>query len=270
MKSASRIRGLGLMAALSAWACVSHPPGQVDENGDECPLTAPRGEVTLVAYPGEAWVGLTVVGRFQRSTPVREAFNCERRTVGPCEVTTCQARPLDFVNGEPACGSTSAGSLLISRGDMALPRVEGSAQLTLDHALSPGEPFTVRTTGGDVPAFSATVHLPQRTTVTSPEPLTRGGMVSVATGAELAVGWTPTPSRVLVIVTESGGASFNAECAFDGTAGSGVVPAGALPANPGHVEVWTEDRIDQPVGAFPVTVRARWSMGSGATLLRDR
>lgn len=244
------------------------PPGAVDEEGRECPLTEPRGEVTLVAYQGAAWVGLDVLGRFQRSTPARERITCERRAAGPCEVVACQNLGVDFVDGEPACGSTSAGSLLVTRGAEALPPVSGSGRLTLSRDLAADEAFTVRTTGGDVPAFASTVRLPPRVSVIGPEALLSNGTVTVAPGEGLAVTWAPSTGRVVLIVTASNGGSFTAECAFDGAAGAGTVPPAALPEQSGHVGVWSEDRVDQRVGAFPVSVRARWSTGAGATVVR--
>ena len=175
---------------------------------------------------------------------------------------------IDFVNGEPACGSTSAGSLVVSRGAEALPAVEGSGRLTLTRDLAAGESFGVRTTGGDVPAFAATVRLPPRVSVLGPDALLRNGMVSVAPDEGLAVTWAPTTGRVLLIVTASNGGSFTAECAFDGAAGAGTVPPAALPEQSGNVAVWSEERVDQRVGVFPVMVRARWSTGVSATVVR--
>ncbi len=253
---------------MASLGCVTHLPGQVDDDGNECPLTDPRGEIILTAYQSSAWVGVDVVGRFQRSTPVRESFSCQRRVVGACAVNDCRNVGLDFVDGEPACGSTSAGSLLVTRGADALPRVDGSGRLTLDRALVEGESFGVRTTGGDVSAFAATVHIPLRTAVTGPEGLLRGTMVSLARDEALTVTWAPTTARVLVIARGNNGGTYTAECAFDGGAGAGTIPAAALPEQTGHVEVWTEDRVDLRVGAFPVAVRARWLMGTGATLVR--
>ena len=188
--------------------------GQVDENGDECPLTDPRGEVTIVAYQTTGWVGLDVVGRFQRSTPARESIACQRRTVGSCEVVACRNVGIDFVNGEPACGSTSAGSVLVTRGAQALPAVESSGRLTLTGDLAAGESFGVRTTGGDVPAFAATVRLPARVEVRGPEALLRNGTVMVGQAEGVAVTWAPTTGRVVAIVTGDNGGRFTAECAF--------------------------------------------------------
>lgn len=243
-------------------------PGAADEEGRECPLSEPRGEVTLVAYQGSAWVGLDVLGRFQRSTPARERITCERRAAGPCEVVACRNLGVDFVNGEGACGATSAGSLLVTRGAEVLPAVSGSGRLTLTRDLMAGEAFTVRTTGGDVPAFATTVRLPPRVTVLGPQALLDNGTVTLGANDGLAVTWAPTTGRVLVIVTGSNGGSFTAECAFDGATGAGTVPPAAMPEQSGHVGVWSEDRSDQRVGVFPVAVRARWSTGAGATLVR--
>lgn len=254
--------------SLSALGCVASLPGQTDENGDPCPLTEPRGEVTLTAFQSAALVSLQVVGRFQRSTPAREAASCERRTVGPCEVNACRNLGIDFVNGEPVCGSTSAGSLLITRGAQSLRPVEGSALITLDRDFAAGEPFTVRTTGGDVAAFTSTVALPARATVTGPAELLRGTTITLARDQALAVTWAPTTARVLVLVNANNGGDYTAECAFDGMSGAGTVPAAALPPDPGHVEVWTETRTDQRVGVFPVMVRARWTTGARASLSR--
>lgn len=245
-------------------------PGQTDGDGDECPITEPRGEVMITAYQGPAWVGLDVVGRFQRSTPVRESLSCARRTVGPCEVVACQNLGIDFVNGEPVCGPTSAGAIRVTRGAQALPAVDGSARLTLMGDLAAGEVFGVQTAGADVPPFAATLHLPARVEVRTPEALLRNGTIEVAASAGVAVTWAPTTARVLVIVSANNGGQFTAECAFDGATGAGEVPAAALPESTGNLSVWSEDRVDQRAGSFPVRTRVRWTTGAGATLVRGR
>lgn len=269
MTSSSRIRPFGLCWAIALTACgAGSLPGQTDGDGHECPLTEPRGEVTIVAYQSDAWVGLQVESRFQRSTPAREAVSCQRRVAGACAITACQRLGIDFVNGELTCGSTSGGAVLLTRGGVALPRVDGSAQLTLDHALVPGEPFALRTTGGDVAAFATTIDLPQRTTVTGPDASVRGTSLSLATTDTFAVTWAPTTSRVLVIVTANTSDDFTAECAFDGAAGTGTLPVEAVPAGLSNVEVWTEERVDQEVGVFPVAVRTRWTTGTRTWVAR--
>ncbi len=246
------------------------PPGRYDSNGDECPLTAPRGEVALVAYQSDAWVGMDVVSRFQRSTPAREAISCQRRTVGPCEVNACQNLGIDFVNGEPTCGPTSGGDVYVTRGSSPTVRVQGSARLTLDRAFAPGEAFALRTTGGDVPAFAAVVNLPQRVRVTGPEPLLRAGSIPLRAGETFTVTWAPTTSRVLVVVTSNNGGNYTAECSFDGATGIGAIPSGALPEGTGSVVVWSEERNEQRVGVFPVVVRARWGAGAQASIARGQ
>lgn len=265
----ARLHRTLLALSLPALGCGTSLPGQTDENGDECPITEPRGEVTLTAFQNPTLTSLQVVGRFQRSTPARESISCERRTVGACEVSDCRNLGIDFVNGEPRCGSTSAGSLLVTRGAAALQPIEGSALVTLDRPFERGETFTVRTTGADVPAFASTLALPSAATVTGPAELLRGGSLTLRADEGLAVTWSPTTSRVLVIATGNNGGTFTAECAFDGAAGTGTVPSAALPRDTGHVEVWTESRNDLRSGAFPVMVRARWTTGARASISRE-
>ena len=237
-----------------------------DGAAGDCPLTEPRGRVAIEVFQTPQWNGMDIVGTFQRSPDARDAIRCQRRTVGACVVNQCSNVGIDFVNGEPMCSGANPGTLVVTRAGSNTFQVNGSARVTLDRALMSGETLALRTTGGDVPAFTATLTVPARTRVTAPEGLVNGRGVNLARGEDLRVTWEPTTSRVALLVTDAYGLQSTTECVFDGAAGVGTIPANALIERPGHVGVYTLEESSLQVGVFPVTLRVRWFADARAFL----
>ena len=254
--------GLVLLAALSVGCLGTTSEGA----GGDCPLTEPRGRVAVEVFQSPNWNGMSVVGTFQRSPDARDAIRCQRRTVGPCVVNQCSNVGIDFVDGEPMCSGANPGTLVVTRTGSNAFQVNGSAQITLDRALTSGETLALRTTGGDVPAFSATLTVPQRARVTAPEGLVNGRGVNLRPNEDLRVTWEPTTSRVALVVTDMYGGQSTTECVFEGASGAGTLPANALIDQPGHVAVYTFEESSLRAGAFPVTLRVRWFTDARAFL----
>lgn len=264
------MRPLGLLVAIGGVAaCLGDsPPGRYDANGEECALTAPEAEVVLDFSEVEARVGLTLGSRFQRSLPPRDAVNCTFSTVGACRVRSCLVRPIDWADGPPVCGETTGGLVEVTRPSQGGARVDGAGWVPLAAPLPVGEVFAVRTTGSDVPAFSASVHLPERVTITGPAAFTAHGTLSLRAGEGFAVTWTPTANRVVLFFTSLSAGDEVAECIFDGSAGRGEVPSDAIRASAMMAEAMSEDRSALRAGDFPANVRARWRTDERFTVAR--
>lgn len=83
--------------------------------------------------------------------------------------------------------------------------------------------ITARATGATVPAFTQTLPFPAPVTVTSAAPtvLHKSGFTAT---------WTATTSPVVIDVSQysSGSPQLSIRCVFDGTTGTGTIPATAL------------------------------------------
>lgn len=242
-----------VMAPLFTLACVT--PDGVD--GDGCALTDPRGTVTLEAFAGGGYDGLRVTLGFQRQTPPREAINCTRSTVGACVVTTCLARPIDFVDGEPTCPGATGGEVRVRRASGAVYATSTGAQFALSPPPAEGESFAVQSSGAIVPAFEGRVALPPRLAVTAPAALRDGSGLRIAAGEALTVRWQPLASRV-VATLQSDDVGVTAECVFDGSAGEGVIPAEALTGQAATLALTSFQESRLVAGAYPITLQARW------------
>ena len=236
-------------------------------DGDNCPLTDPRGEVTLEAFTG-AWNGLRATLHFQRSLHPREAVQCTERSTRACTISRCNNVGVDFVDGEPTCSGATAGTVRITRESGATFATSTGTQFTLSPAPSPGERLAVRTDGGAVPAFSGSVALPQRAVVTAPAALVSGGGLTLAAGASLTVRWTPVADTVVITARGNNGGTFTAECTFDGSLGEGTIPPDALPDDVSSVEVSTRAESRLTAGAYPITLRAAWPSVARALVSR--
>lgn len=253
-----------LRLALSLVALV----GCVGSSDGDCPVTAPRGTVSLEVYQTPGWNGLDVVPTFQRQPDARDAIQCTRTTIGPCEVATCTRVGVDFVDGEPTCSGAPPGTLTVTRTGASPLRTDTSARWTLDRPLVEGESLAVRTDGGVVPAFSAAITLPHRAQVTGPAGLLDGRGLRLGPTDDLTVTWTPGPSQVRVVLRAAND-QHTATCVFDGAAGRGTIPQAARSPDDTSVAVWSQEEIRLRAGAYPVTVRAVWATGAQALLTQS-
>ena len=146
-----------------------------------------------------------------------------------CHFTHCNA-------GSSLSGTkVSAGTVEVTDFATLSPTADDSySPVAVDHAWQPGATLAVFAAGGDVPTFSSSVAAPPAVVVTQPSGAQPFGTTEVATplsrAADFAVAWTPAPTHVtlqLTQTTQSAG-SNTIECAFDGTAGTAVIPKAVL------------------------------------------
>ena len=250
------------LALSHAAGCGSTDAERAREREAECPATERRGAIDLTVYQGDTWNGVDVTAAFQRSPEPRAAIRCTRSVVGPCAVTECSNVGVDFVSEPSSCWSANPGLLTVTRPDGTPLRVQGTARVTLPRAFAPGEALAMESAGAEVPAFMASIRVPQRGRVLTPTGLTNGSGLTLGRDEALAVTWEPTTSLVMVTATTNNGGERTAECVFDGATGAGTVPAAAMPSDNGALEVSTLERVTFAAGPYPVTARVRWSTGA--------
>jgi hypothetical protein len=165
----------------------------------------------------------------------------QTQTVGTCQVTT---RPNPSVL--QSVQTVSAGDLIV--GSMTLaPSSDGGTVggyegvgVGLADLWPAGQSVHIQATGGVVPAFAGDVVAPPLLTVTTPPGVVGGamGLTAQLTGglskSGVALAWTPVPAPIQVVATITqdvpgdSEAGLTINCFFDGTAGSGTMPAAAL------------------------------------------
>lgn len=148
---------------------------------------------------------------------------------GPCLVIDCSGpAPLDLV---------SAGELVVVRdGGVAISALPDDAGLypTVNRGgaqWAPGEPLTIRASGGELPRFSMSLTAPPRVVPLSLLE-TDGGTPLLVRSEDFPVHWVPLDAGVAVVITQLGPqgvmSARRVVCGFDGPGALGVVPAAAL------------------------------------------
>ena len=222
------------------------------------PPSSKRGSV----YAYQSPTGFVTNGAFFADHgPVEARLDCERRTVGACEIETCVRlgedplpmlvglRPGDItVSGESAC------TIAATEEYCAL----ASGERYWDPAA--GGTITFTATGGDLPAFTVEVEAPTLATLTAPTAteVPRASDLAITwTGGSgtvqaLGGGWSPTSDRRVAV-----------ECEAPASAGALTVPAEALQAlHSGHpigVQIHTQEVRD--VGGYETTFTAMSFLG---------
>src|SRR5688500_11276156 len=178
--------------------------------------------------------------------------------VGPCEVMMCPA-------GMQPPPDASAGMITITGGVMPItltPNADKSyTALTSQTAplFSGGASVMLSAAGADVPAFSASLTMPAKATITSPvEPPSSSPYLIVNRAQDFTVRWSggggtfqigmysPTTWPALV-------------CKFPASAGSGTIPSSALmmlPAGMGSFAMATIADGDKVAGDYAVDISA--------------
>lgn len=103
------------------------------------------------------------------------------------------------------------------------PMVGGYVAQGTGLSYGPGDQLTISTSGAMVPPLSGQLVFPVRVTVTS-------GTPTVLHKSGFTATWDPTAGPVTIGITQypSGAPELRITCAFDGTAGTGTIPAAAL------------------------------------------
>lgn len=122
-----------------------------------------------------------------------------------------------------------AGTIMIMGGSAATvsvpfdPMAGGYVAVETGLTYGPGDQLATSTSGATVPAFSDQLAFPGRVTVTS-------GTPTVLNKSGFTATWDPTTGPVTIGINQypSGAPALNITCSFDGTAGTGTIPAAAL------------------------------------------
>ena len=145
------------------------------------------------------------------------------QTLGPCKLQQCPT-------STPA-GPQSAGTITITGATKPLSLVPGTdkvyAQQTSTTTLfAGGESISFAAAGADLPAFTVSVTTPAKATITAPTKPAAGSLLAVNRAQDFTVSWTGGGGgKVQVYLSDNAKALF---CRFDGSAGTGKVPAAAL------------------------------------------
>ncbi len=187
---------------------------------------------------------------------------CVNTVVGGCTVSDCSAAA--DAGTPPDGGQVGAGTLtftgLADAGAVVITQAANGRYLR--QIVSPaslfvaGSALQVSSSGGAVPAFTASVTAPVSATLTTPAcPLSNCGMISKATG--LPVAWTGggTGSIAVQVLT----AASQVSCVFPAASGSATVPSAALAGiPPGSASLIFGSIASTTVqaGPFPIAVSA--------------
>ena len=179
-------------------------------------------------------------GTFYRIPPVMTGGTnpCNTSTFGACEVQTCMTQT-----------TTTDGGVTITYTDSGLMKISGVQVNDGTMTLTPGQ-YGYETVSGAValfnggdnirfvapgnpsgaPGFDVSLVAPTSVQVTAPAFVQ--GKVSASSTQDLNVSWTGSATSGISVQLAGGtsGASAIARCSYMGSAGHGVVPAGALSA----------------------------------------
>jgi hypothetical protein len=270
----------------AATASSGAPPCAAADAGDA--LVAPHDMGTVIVEDDSAGQlgGGSVSVAFQPTGTVIAPYGCTMTTVG-----ACQTRALcDLELPDDSCNSPNAGTVsLEDRGDAGSsisltrpnppnsgpPSLGGGGGWYPPHSFS-GPPFvggdvlTVTAEGGVVPAFFAQLVAPSYVSLIEPAPPYDGGSYgnyAIATSSDLAVSWTGGEADASVHVVLTGGQNtplpntFLVDCAFDASAGQGLVPRAALSLlkgrGLGRFVVYQQRVRTVQAGTFAVQIVAR-------------
>jgi hypothetical protein len=198
--------------------------------------------------------------------PLVAPSTCATRTLGACTVTDCATGEGDAGEPEPTDGGAthvlSAGRLTLDEGSTRVSLepdpMSGGYQFSEEgERFTPGRPLIVSAAGGAVPAFTATLALPERVTVTAPR-CTFGDCGTLDRSMDLPVEWTGAQGPVTLTLSSGSDAAVRIiECRA--TTSPAAIPAGAMTGMPTEavlLQVARRSETSARAGAVPVTVRA--------------
>lgn len=147
------------------------------------------------------------------------------QTIGACEVATCTT------TAPPA---VSAGAITITGAAEAITLTPAADHtyatfMASSPLFSGGESITFSAAGADVPAFSASITTPAKTTITSPaKPTPNAPYLNINRTLDMTVRWTGGGSGQVQVALDSSNADHRIFCRFEASAGSGTLSAAAL------------------------------------------
>lgn len=245
-----------LPAFLLLVACGGGDGGAGDDQpgGTDAPKPAYAGYLSIQSYDAMNVPGTPTRGGSASASFYTSAGSCSvMETIGPCDVSQC-------TSGAPA-GQMSAGAITITGAQQAItltPMLDKSyAQFTTMAAplYAGGASITFSAAGADVPAFSQTLTMPSKTTITSPaEPATR---LMVARGAEYSLAWSGGGAGIVQVMLFASNPDVRLFCRFPASGGTGKVPVAALmklPAGDGGFAIGAVNREAKVAGDYEVEI----------------
>jgi len=183
-----------------------------------------------------------------------DPVGCTVSRAGGCELTECPTGTAQLP--QRSAGTLTFGGLVDGGVQVEFAMGTYSAQLP-GQAFSFGTTLTVTASGGDVPAFSASVTAPEGTMLTTPVcPNSTCGAVSRS--QPLEVTWTaPTFGSAVV---ELGAANGQIRCVVSASSRRATIPVALLaklPAGQGVLTVGGASATTVPAGDWDVTFTAR-------------
>jgi hypothetical protein len=200
-------------------------------------------------------------------------------TAGACVLTDCT-----FGSGGvagPPSGEGDFGPMSATAGGTSVAiTYSGEAYVAVDFpssvSLGTGGTMTFHGEGGTtVPGFEVSATIPGLAVITSPIPATAGGATLVDTTHDLTVTWMPIAIGNVqfevgaTILPDAAATQLAVQCAFEGTAGGGVVPQTLLSslktmagANPAHGSLSSELEATTVVDGLTIVTQSFQQEGS--------
>ena len=196
--------------------------------GTDSALPLHRGYVSIQSYDAMNVPNMPTVGGYASAGFFKSDGYCTTlETIGPCEVASCTTTT--------PTGATSAGTITMTGGlqpvTLAPSADKTYAQLmTMTKLFDGGETITFAATGADVPAFTTTLTMPGKATITAPaEPPANSPYLLVPRSQDFAVSWSGGGgSGLLQVALDSSSADERLFCRFSVSARAGTIPAAAL------------------------------------------
>ena len=195
---------------------------------------------SVMTIGGTEYASYSFSAAFTRGTYDPGASTCEFRDDGPCRITDCTTEPSD--GGTPAYEAASAGTVSLAGANKPLtlvPTASGSYDMLSgqEKLWSGGAALSISAAGDEVPAFQATLYGAVPALLTSPALPPAGTPVTLSTKTPLSIAWTGAGGGKMMAmltrsVTSGTTRTVMVMCTFEGSAGSGTVPASAMAAIP--------------------------------------
>ena len=254
-------------------ACGGGGGGGPGGGGPDAQKPTKTGYVFLQSYDAMNLPGTPTRGGSASAGFYGTAGTCTGdQTVGACTVSTCTSTM------QPT--AVSAGVVTLSGAAQPIMLTPGTdktytAFMSMSPLFAGGESVVVSAAGADVPAFSKSITMPGKATITSPSKPAAGTFLAVSRSADFSVTWTGGGSGSLQIFVS--GTSGRVTCRFPAGSDSAAVPAAALamlPAGNGSFAMAAIADGEQDAGDYAVDVSAYFNavwpddsiVSGGATL----
>lgn len=257
------------LATLMVWSmgCGESGPGGGGELAD-APRPGNYGAVSIQSYDAMNTPGTATRGGSASAAFFTDAAACTRTQVsGPCDVLQCdfQATPAQVSAGAITFTGALQPITLTPGANQAYPQL-----VVMQPLFTGGSTVTMSAAGAAVPAFTASLTMPAKATITSPfEPSAGSPYLMIDRTRDFTATWTGGGDQRLQVALDGPSATSRLICRFDASAGRGTIPASTLallPAGQGGfsmaaistTEVFAGDWAVEATGYF----NAVWPDGS--------